>query len=172
MKIRLSIVFFLTVVCSALCGQAHSSNFGPWSVDYRHPVINKAHHPDPPAVYLIHGQKPTHAPREKKPVQISDESSSFFVVFFKIWSGVLTRIDGPRCSHQPTCSAFTRRALSVHGLALGFWISLQRLTKGAESSSIRMLPVGTSPGRVFYIDELDDYEFWRPAYSPWSGWKK
>ncbi len=159
--------FFLFVQVSE--GQARTMDFGPWSATYRHPVISTI--PQHDTATADH-HEPAHTVEKKTGHGISRQGSSFFVVFFKLWSGVLTRIDGPRCSHKPTCSAFTRKALAVHGLVLGFWISLSRLTRGAGSSALRTLPLGTSPGRVFYLDDLHDYEFWRKHYLPWSGWKK
>ncbi len=150
---------------------AGSQGFGPWSVNFRHPVMETVPPADKSQGRSI-GIKATDITTPYSTHEPSAENTSFFVVFFKVWSGVLTKIDGPRCSHKPTCSMFTKKALAVHGLLLGFWIALQRLTRGAGSSPIRTLPESTSPGRVFYIDDLNDYEFWRKGYSPWSGWKK
>ena len=99
-------------------------------------------------------------------------AGSPFGLAFGFWQAVLTRIDGPRCAHRPTCSAFGHQALARHGLPLGFWITLERLMRGASSSAIRMLPAASVPGQVFFIDRLDDYTFWRDDYSPWSGRKK
>ena len=135
------------------------SEFGPWSVDARHPAMA----PVPPVDRTEPARRPVVANRPRVP------AGSPFGLAFGFWQAALTRIDGPRCAHRPTCSAFGHQAVARHGLPLGFWITLARLTRAARSSAIRMLPVASVPGQVFFVDRLSDYTFWRDDYSPWSG---
>lgn len=44
----------------------------------------------------------------------------------KVW-GIISRADGPRCPHYPTCSAYCALAIRRHGLAKGALLSVQRL---------------------------------------------
>lgn len=146
---------------AALSANPPKDAFGPWSTDPRHPAMDPAPKADQPA------------PAARRPVRrLHLPTGSPFGLAFGFWQAVLTRIDGPRCSHRPTCSAFGHQALARHGLPLGFWIALERLMRGARSSAIRMLPAASVPGQVFFIDRLEDYTFWLEDYSPWSGRKK
>jgi len=137
-------------------------SFGPFTADARHPAMAAVPPSDlPPA--------PARARAARRP---RVPAGSPFGLAFGFWQAALTRIDGPRCAHRPTCSAFAHRALARYGLPLGFWIALSRLTRGPRSSAARVLPIGHVPGQVFFVDELDDYAFWRSDYSAWSGVKK
>lgn len=96
-------------------------------------------------------------------------SASPFGLAFQLWSELLTRIDGPRCAHRPSCGHFARQALVRQGPLLGTWMALNRLMRGASSSILRTLPRVIAPGGVFFLDELADYRFWEPGYLPMSG---
>lgn len=136
-------------VSVALTTAAAAGDFGPWSVDPRHPVVAGAN-PGPAAGRPL----PTASP---------------FILAFRVWSELLTRLDGPRCAHRPSCGVYARRALATHGLPLGMWMALGRLMRGAYSSALRVLPRITTPAGVFFRDTLDDSRFWRPGYLPMSG---
>ena len=110
----------------------------PWSGDPRHPVIER------PAV--------------KKHQRV--ETSNPFYFAFRVWAELLTRIDGRRCAHRPSCSRFAHRAIRRHGIPLGVWMALSRLMRGAQSSSIRRLVPVAAPGGVYLIDRIEDYTFW------------
>ena len=110
----------------------------PWSGDPQHPVFE------------------TH--QVKKPQKVLTSNPFYFA--FQVWSQLLTRIDGRRCAHRPSCSAFAYRAIQRHKIPLGVWMALCRLMRGAESSSIRGLVPVAAPGGVYLIDRLEDYTFW------------
>jgi len=138
--------------------------FGPWSADPRHPAMAPVPPADAPPTPARTGRSPSGQPRASR-----GPAGSPFGLAFGFWQAALTRIDGPRCSHRPTCSAFGHRAVARYGLPLGFWITLSRLSRAARSSAIRTLPAASVPGQVFFVDRLSDYTFWRADYSPWSG---
>lgn len=130
---------------------ARPDDFGPWSADPRHPTLGETERPDS-----------LQAPAQS-------ESTHPFGFAFRFYSELLTRVDGPRCAHRPTCAVFAIRAMERYGLPLGPWLALDRLMRGARSSLTRTLPLIAGPGGVFFADTLDDNAFWEPGYLPMSG---
>lgn len=87
--------------------------------------------------------------------------ADFFQVSFLFYRHVVTPIDGPRCAHRPTCSAYAMQAVRRHGV-VGFWLAYDRLLRGARSSSVRLLPVALERERIVYLDPLEESTFWLP----------
>jgi putative component of membrane protein insertase Oxa1/YidC/SpoIIIJ protein YidD len=110
----------------------------PWSGDPQHPVFEE------PAV--------------QKPQRVLTANPFYFA--FRVWAELLTKIDGRRCAHRPSCSAFAYRAIQRYKVPVGIWMALCRLMRGAESSSIRGLVPVAAPGGVYLIDRIEDYTFW------------
>ncbi|MFZ9885861.1 MAG: membrane protein insertion efficiency factor YidD [Myxococcota bacterium] len=79
------------------------------------------------------------------------------------YSGFLTKVDGPRCQHYPTCSRFANQAVARHGL-VGVLLGLERVITDENSSALRRLPELELPGETQprYYDPVDNYEFWLP----------
>jgi hypothetical protein len=75
----------------------------------------------------------------------------------------LTKLDGPRCQHLPTCSRFANQAVAKHG-ALGILMGLDRLIRPGESSAIRSMPQVEGWGGVRFLDPVENYEFWVEGY--------
>jgi hypothetical protein len=78
------------------------------------------------------------------------------------YANFLTRTDGPRCQHLPTCSRFASQAVARHGL-LGIAIGLDRVIQPPLSSSLRPLPDVEFGGVVRHYDPLENYEWWVPG---------
>jgi putative component of membrane protein insertase Oxa1/YidC/SpoIIIJ protein YidD len=110
----------------------------PWSGDPQHPVFETA-------------------PAEKAQRVLT---ANPFYFAFRVWSELLTKIDGRRCAHRPSCSAFANIAIRRYGIPVGVWMSLCRLMRGARSSSIRGLVPVAGAGGVYLIDRIEDYTFW------------
>jgi len=127
---------FLTAVAPAGAGD----EFGPWSADPRHPVIGEDKHK-------------VDVPRRL--------SVGPFTMAFGLWSKLLTRIDGPRCAHTPSCAAFAKIALQRHGAFPGLWMALNRVMRGARSSALRLLPLVRVHDRMLFSDPVDDNAFWK-----------
>jgi hypothetical protein len=77
------------------------------------------------------------------------------------YSNFLTRTDGPRCQHLPTCSRFASQAVARHGV-LGIAMGLDRIIQPPVSSSLRVLPLVDFGGGVRHWDPIENYEFWHP----------
>jgi hypothetical protein len=77
-----------------------------------------------------------------------------------VYSNFVTKVDGPRCKHYPTCSRFANQAVGRHG-AFGIIMGLDRLIQDGSSSTLRGLPeMEFAGGMVRYFDPLENYEFW------------
>ncbi|RMG19826.1 MAG: membrane protein insertion efficiency factor YidD [Deltaproteobacteria bacterium] len=67
-------------------------------------------------------------------------------VAYRFYQSVISPIDGPRCSHSPTCSAYALQAVRERGTFLGVLLALDRLSMGPRSSLLRALPIVRRPG--------------------------
>jgi hypothetical protein len=77
-----------------------------------------------------------------------------------VYSAYLTKVDGPRCDHLPTCSRFASQALGRHGV-LGIPMAFDRVIQPPMSSAIRTLPQVEGWGDVRHYDPVENYEFWK-----------
>ncbi|BDG01994.1 membrane protein insertion efficiency factor YidD [Anaeromyxobacter oryzae] len=73
---------------------------------------------------------------------------------------LLSRLDGPRCPHRPSCAAYAREAVTRHGLVLGGFIGVSRLLRGERSSALRLLPRAADGG---ILDPLEEATFFLEA---------
>jgi tetratricopeptide (TPR) repeat protein len=73
---------------------------------------------------------------------------------------LLSRLDGPRCPHRPSCAAYAREAVARHGLVLGGFAGAARLLRGTRSSALRLLPAAPDGG---LLDPLEEATFWFAA---------
>jgi hypothetical protein len=87
-------------------------------------------------------------------------SSNPLVLAALVYANFLTKVDGPRCQHLPTCSRFASQAVARHG-ALGILMGLDRVIQPPESSSLRTLPEIHAFGGVRHYDPLENYEIWK-----------
>ncbi len=75
------------------------------------------------------------------------------------YANLITKIDGPRCTHLPTCSRFGAQAVARHGL-LGIVMTLDRVIAPSESTPIRRFPEVEGWGGTRVYDPITNYEFW------------
>jgi len=127
--------------------EVRAGEFFPWSSDPAHAVTAEA------------------TPGRRRQVREQVSAPAPFGLALLFWSSLLTRVDGPRCAHRPACSVYAGQALHRHGILPGLLMVLDRLLRGARSSSLRWLPV--RQGRLF--DPLEEAEFWKDGYCPMSG---
>lgn len=67
-------------------------------------------------------------------------SASFLWLSYLFYRTVVSPIDGPRCSHWPTCSAYAMEAVRRRG-ALGLLMTVDRVWMTNYSSILRPLPL-------------------------------
>lgn len=151
--------------------------FGPWDAGEARPVSRmgtkgkpRKAHPSVGDVAKVPGDGPSPPPLRLDP-DIPEAaleapnaiggglSSNPLYLASLLYSNVLTRLDGPRCQHLPTCSRFASQAVARHG-ALGILMGLDRLLQPGESSAIRRLPEIEGWGGVRTFDPVENYEFW------------
>ena len=53
----------------------------------------------------------------------------FFIWLIKIYQRLISPLVGPCCRFHPTCSVYAKEALERHGLMLGMWLTIKRLSK-------------------------------------------
>ena len=159
---------------------AHA-RFGPFDAGSVRPVTRQGEkgrarrpHPVTGAVDQIPGAGPPPPPLRRDaylPEQESDGvkganvvggglSSNPLYLASLFYSNFLTRTDGPRCQHLPTCSRFANQAVARHGV-LGIPMGLDRLIQPTSSSALRMLPEVEWSGATRFFDPVENYEFWR-----------
>jgi hypothetical protein len=86
-------------------------------------------------------------------------SSSPLYLASLTYANLITKIDGPRCQHLPTCSRFGSQAVAKDGV-LGILMTLDRVIQPTESSPLRRLPEVDGFGGVRGYDPIENYEFW------------
>jgi len=136
--------------------------FGPPGTT-RHPMVG------PRAAIPGGGPEPvlTQAPEEvnlhnvKAAGQLrSRGGSNPLFLSFLVYKNFLTQVDGSRCQHYPTCSAYGAQAVGRYNV-LGVLMTMDRLWAGANSSSVRTyrLVHGVGPTPRHY-DPIEDSAFW------------
>jgi hypothetical protein len=88
-------------------------------------------------------------------------SSNPLFLFALTYRHFITKMDGARCHHYPTCSRFANQAVAKHGL-IGIPMGLDRLLQTGESSALRWLPEVEILGSRRFFDPMENYEFWKP----------
>ena len=136
---RIFFVLFLSA-CSTPTGtfieRDARHEFAPWSTSERHPTLERTGH--------SHG----------------GSGSGMFDQAFKVYARFITKIDGARCEHRPTCSRYARDAIRKHGLFLGAFLAVDRLVRGTRSSPLRQLDLYTiENGRPYFEDPIEDNDF-------------
>ena len=52
-----------------------------------------------------------------------------FIWLISIYQRLVSPLMGPCCRFHPTCSEYAKEALESHGLMMGMWLTLKRLSK-------------------------------------------
>ncbi len=89
-------------------------------------------------------------------------SENPFYFAFEVYRDSITVFDGARCRHRPTCAVYGMRAVEKHGV-WGFFLTIDRLLRGMESSALRPLPIVVIEGEPYFLDPLSDSDFWMDA---------
>lgn len=91
---------------------------------------------------------------------IPNAEVGIFEVGFRFYSRHLTRVDGPRCQHRPSCAAYSYQAVRKHGAFPGIFLGVDRLMRGNRSSVLRQLPIHkVEDRRIYYEDPIEANDF-------------
>jgi putative membrane protein insertion efficiency factor len=114
----------------------------PWSVSRRAPVL-----PDGVASSWRSGAS-------------GAQHSQMLELAFRLYSRYLSRVDGPRCEHRPSCSRYSVEAMRKHGFVAGAWLSIDRLLRSGNSSSLKQLPLKEfHEGNRYFHDPIEENDF-------------
>ena len=117
-----------------------SSDFGPWWANDVAPMVA------PPAPGV---------PRAR-----SGANDGFVDAVFGLYRNYLTKVDGPRCAHRPTCSHYAYLAVKEHGYVIGSFMTIDRLLRGSRSSVLRELETDKiEKGLRYYHDPVGNNDF-------------
>lgn len=153
-------------LCAALCGlgacvtprpvldgevAAHARSSEPFSSSSKRPAIASLTPASP------WGEPAAEARRSRVE---SAGSSSIIELGFRFYSNHLTKVDGAKCEHRPTCSRYALEAVRKHGAVVGSWLTIDRLLRSNASSSLRSLPIlKYHEGRPYFADPVDENDF-------------
>lgn len=119
-----------------------TDEFGPWSVNDSAPRVASQQH------------------RGSGHSGVGGPNDGLIDFVFDAYSGHLTRIDGPRCEHRPTCSRYAFLAVKKHGYLVGTFLTVDRLLRGNRSSVLRQLDIyKVEEGTRYYYDPVDNNDF-------------
>lgn len=154
----------LLMVGLLLSQSALAKDFAPFGSGLKHPFVGSADHtpgqgPQPLPVRALDAPKETTIKRAwRKATRLSSNPLYLAALYYRHF---LTKVDGPRCAHAPTCSHFANQAVSRFG-PVGILMGLERLIRSGRSSSVRWLPeIGSGYKRRFF-DPVDNYIIWQP----------
>jgi hypothetical protein len=141
-------VALLVGACATPRGISHhtperSNSHGPWSISDGAPIVASAAH---------HGASTSAGTRPH------DGAIDFL---FDSYARTLTKVDGPRCDHRPTCSRYALLAIKEHGYTVGTMMTIDRLIRGKRSSRLRSLPTyDLRDGQHLVYDPVEANDFW------------
>ena len=141
---------------------AFANGFGPFASGAKHPFVGKAAHvPGEGPQFVL--PKPLNTPSDvrvkkggHKAVRLSSNPLYLAALFYRNY---LTKVDGPRCGHYPTCSHFANQAVARHGV-VGILMGLERIIRTGRSSMVRWLPEIGQGYKRRYFDPIENYEIW------------
>ena len=70
----------------------------------------------------------------------------FFIWLISIYQRLISPLMGPCCRFHPTCSEYAKEALESHGLVMGIWLTIKRLSKCHPLGGSGFDPVPRSDG--------------------------
>jgi len=157
--------------------------FGPWDAGPKRKVtrqhkegLDRHAHPMVGAASKVPGDGPPMPPLRQDPdipegaIGPSNRvgsslSSNPLWLWALTYRHFITRIDGPKCGHYPTCSRLANQAVARYGV-LGIFIGLDRIIQPPKSSELRDHPQVVFPEMNRAFDPLSNYEFWKPEFNP------
>lgn len=121
------------------------TSFGPWSTSDDAPTVASARHGGATSASAT-------AP--------SGPNDGFVDFVYQGYARYLTKVDGPRCEHRPTCSHYALLAVKRHGYVVGSMLTIDRLLRGSRSSALRSLDIyKVEDGVRYYYDPVENNDF-------------
>ncbi|MEM1349173.1 MAG: membrane protein insertion efficiency factor YidD [Myxococcota bacterium] len=109
---------------------------------------------------IAEAEEPWHAMEPHGVEPDGDGATGLMEFAYHFYSEHLTKVDGPRCEHRPTCSRYSIEAMRAHGFVVGSWLTIDRLLRRRRSSRLRPLPVQeVREGEALYHDPLEENDF-------------
>ncbi len=116
-------------------------DFGPWSTSATSPTVQSAAH--------------------SGSANTSDADSGLLDFVFGAYRNYLTKIDGARCEHRPTCSHYAYLAFKKHGYVIGSMMTIDRLLRSRRSSTLRELEIyKVEDGARYHYDPVENNDFY------------
>ena len=147
-QLAMSTLALLTCACAG-APSAHDDAWdtvrspAPFASSTSHPVLEQAQ-------LDVWGEHHAHA----------HGRSGLMELAFVFYRDHLTKVDGPRCEHRPTCARYTIEAMRHHGFVVGAMLGIDRLLRTNRSSSLRMLPIlKIVDGKPYYSDPVEENDF-------------
>ena len=186
--IKSATVFWVTLAFAFCALEVHAAPakvFGPWDAGAkkslsrqgkkskakaRHPMVGdaaKVPASGPPLPSVRLDPDVPEGLRSRANRKASSLSANPLYLASLFYRNFLTKVDGPRCQHLPTCSRLANQAVSRHGV-VGILIGLDRIIQDDASSVLRALPLIRFGQGQRVFDPLDNYEFWTPSFRAFS----
>lgn len=70
------------------------------------------------------------------------------IALIRFYQAAISPLTPPTCRYTPSCSAYAREAIEVHGAAWGGWLALRRILRCHPWGGFGYDPVPTRTGRV------------------------
>lgn len=120
----------------------------PWEGNVKHPPI-------------AHRDPATWEDLEPTQESASGGDSTIIGVGYAIYTNHITKVDGARCEHRPTCSRYAFQAVRKHGMLVGSWMAIDRLFfRTDHSSSLKKLPLHKfENGKPYFDDPVEEHDF-------------
>jgi len=155
---------------SLLCATLAAAPFGPFGTA-RHPPVGPLAAVPGNGPEAVPSQAPEEIPLAKaqsaRRTRAAGSANPLYLLFL-VYKNFLTEVDGSRCQHYPTCSAYGAQAVGRYNV-LGVFMTMDRLWASGQSSAVRanrlVYGVGPTPR---HFDPVEDNAFFF-AY-PWTLW--
>jgi hypothetical protein len=86
------------------------------------------------------------------------DTESFPVKTVRFYQRYLSGVIGDRCQMYPSCSEYSISAIKKHGLLIGIVMTVDRLTRELDESSLAPIVIRNSEARFY--DPVEENDFW------------
>jgi len=94
----------------------------------------------------------------RSPTRPPKISTSLLDTHFYLWRNYLTKVDGPKCPHLPTCSHFAYLSIKKYGLRGSYYTTSRLLGEFGDLSSYGFYELHIINGRGRIYDPVKSYQ--------------